>query len=113
MSCICIGEKFIGKPSSEIYLSVLLKSILDISKKFSVVIKPELLLLHKTIFTLEGICRSVDSEVNIWDIVVPWIKRWVVSPKRRLEKISYLKNKNLEMAQKLIKIISFYEKRIP
>ena len=39
--------------------------------------RPELLLLQKTMVVVEGVARSLDPELNIWNAAEPIAKEWV------------------------------------
>jgi ubiquinone biosynthesis protein len=50
-------------------------------------IQPQLLLLQKTLMVVEGIGRSLDNEINMWQLAEPWIKKWAaknISPEAKM-----------------------------
>ena len=53
-----------------------MKQLFSVSHNFNMPMQPQLILLQKTIVTVEGICASLDSTVNIWKVIEPWIKEW-------------------------------------
>ena len=73
-----VGEPIHGKPSEEVSMGRLLLQLLDYTHQFGMHLRPELVLLQKTMVQVEGVARSIDPAHNIWDasetIVSDWIK---------------------------------------
>lgn len=76
LACRSIGEPIIGVDSNKISIGLLMKQLFSVSHNFNMPMQPQLILLQKTIVTVEGICASLDSTVNIWKVIEPWIKEW-------------------------------------
>jgi ubiquinone biosynthesis protein len=76
LACRSIGEPIIGLPVEQISVGKLLKHLFAISHKFDMEIRPELLLLQKTMVTVEGIGYMIYPKVNMWQLAEPWIKQW-------------------------------------
>jgi len=76
LACRSIGEPIIGLPVEQISIGKLLKHLFAISHKFDMEIRPELLLLQKTMVTVEGIGYMLYPKVNMWQLAEPWIKQW-------------------------------------
>jgi ubiquinone biosynthesis protein len=106
LACISIGEMIVGKDSNDICLSKLMLYLLEVGRKFSMQIKPELLLLHKTILTVEGVGRFIDPEINMWKLATPWLKKWMRNPKRKIEQFELIKTKQKKLFQNMSCIIS-------
>lgn len=79
LACRSIGETILNKPSKEVSISSLLKQLFDIAKNFNMSIQPQLLLLQKTMVTVEGVSISLNNNNNIWLLIRPWIKKWARS----------------------------------
>jgi ubiquinone biosynthesis protein len=95
LACISIGEPVIGKSLEEISLAKLLKHLFEVSREFSVKIHPELLLLHKTVLTIEGTSYYLNPKINMWNLASPWIKSWAkknLGVKGEIAKLNYQKN---------------------
>lgn len=76
LACRSIGEPIIGVDSDKISIGLLMKQLFSVSHNFNMPMQPQLILLQKTIVTVEGICASLDNTVNIWKVIEPWIKEW-------------------------------------
>ena len=60
----------------DISFAEVLKQLIEMTKKFEISTKPELLLLQKTIMLVEGTGMMLDPEFNIWIVAQPWVKEW-------------------------------------
>lgn len=76
LACRAIGEPIIGRPVNQISIAHLLKQLFEVTKQFNMETQPQLLLLQKTMVTLEGVGYSIYPEVNMWQLAEPWIKNW-------------------------------------
>lgn len=76
LACRSVGEPIIGLPTNEISISQLLRHLIDLTKRFDMPTQPQLLLLQKTMFMVEGVGSAVYPEVNMWKLAEPWIKQW-------------------------------------
>ncbi len=76
LACRSIGEPIIGLPVNKISIGQLLKQLLEITKKFNMQTQTQLLLLQKTMVTIEGVGLAIYPEVNMWQLAEPWINDW-------------------------------------
>ena len=54
-------------------------------------LRPELVLLQKTMITVEGVARSIDPDHDIWAAAEPVVRRWItreLSPSARLRALA-------------------------
>ncbi|MCZ6910025.1 MAG: 2-polyprenylphenol 6-hydroxylase, partial [Rickettsia endosymbiont of Ixodes persulcatus] len=93
-SCRAVTEPIVGAPTKNIAIGKLLAHLFKITEDFGMEVQPELLLLQKTLIMVEGIGRQLDSNVNMWQLAEPWIKKWAV--------------KNLSPEAKLLRLIKHY-----
>lgn len=76
LACRSIGEPIIGMPVNRVSLGRLLKQLFEVSATFDMVLQTQLLLLQKTLITIEGVGLKIYPEVNMWKLAEPWIKSW-------------------------------------
>lgn len=76
LACRSIGEPIIGLKTNQISIGLLMKQLFSISHNFQMVMQPQLILLQKTMVTIEGLGVSLYPEVNMWELVEPWISKW-------------------------------------
>ena len=72
-----IGEPIRDLDASEISMSRLLTQLFDVTDQFDMATQPQLLLLQKTMVTVEGVARSFDPALNIWDAAEPVVSTWI------------------------------------
>jgi ubiquinone biosynthesis protein len=75
-ACRSIGAPIRGKPVSEISIGRLLAQLFQITKTFDMQTRTELLLLQKTMVTVEGVARDLDPEINFWEAARPVVEAW-------------------------------------
>ncbi|MFP3036202.1 MAG: 2-polyprenylphenol 6-hydroxylase [Wolbachia sp.] len=71
-ACRAIGEPIIGQPIQKISFASLLAQLFKITGDFDMKVQTQLLLLQKTMILLEGTCRKIYPEINMWKIVEAW-----------------------------------------
>lgn len=76
-ACRSIGEPILGRPVSEISIARLLAQLFRITETFAMQTQPQLLLLQKTMVTVEGVARSLDPEINFWQAAEPVVSEWM------------------------------------
>ncbi len=87
-ACRSIGEPILNRPVSEISIGRLLAQLFQITETFAMETQPQLLLLQKTMVTAEGVARSLDPEINFWDVARAPIAEWVrenMGPEARVQ----------------------------
>lgn len=86
-ACRQIGEPIFGQPLKEISIAHLLEQLFQVTERFQMEVQPQLLLLQKTMLTLEGVGRELGPDLNVWMLAEPLIKAWMIDhmgPKGRL-----------------------------
>lgn len=72
-----IGEPIFGKTADGISMSRLLLQLFDVSHMFGMHLRPELVLLQKTMVQVEGVARGLDPKHDMWSASRPIVERWV------------------------------------
>jgi ubiquinone biosynthesis protein len=75
-ACRSIGEPILDRPVTEISIGRLLAQLFQITETFGMQTQPHLLLLQKTMVTVEGVARSLDPAINFWEVARPVIEDW-------------------------------------
>ncbi len=76
MACMAIGKPILGKNLNEISVARLLAQLFKVSETFEMRLQPQLLLLQKTLMLAEGIGRSLNPSINMWEMSKPLIMMW-------------------------------------
>ncbi|NDF13672.1 MAG: 2-polyprenylphenol 6-hydroxylase, partial [Proteobacteria bacterium] len=71
-----VAEPIFGLPQSEISVAKLLSQLFKITRQFEMETQPQLLMLQKTLMMAEGMARTLDPEVNIWNLAGPHVESW-------------------------------------
>lgn len=66
-----VCEPYFTRPLSEISLGEVLAKLFKVAHQFHLTIQPQLLLLQKTLLNVEGIGRTLDPKLDIWETAKP------------------------------------------
>ena len=72
-----VGEPIHGKSASDVSMGRLLLQLLDFTHTFGMQLRPELVLLQKTMVQVEGVARAIDPKHDIWGAAEPIVKDWI------------------------------------
>ena len=73
-----VGEQVFGRPANEISMSRVLIQLFEITALFDMRLRPELVLLQKTMMTVEGVARRICPDHDIWAAADPVVRRWML-----------------------------------
>ena len=93
-----VGEPVFGRPATEVPMSRLLVQLFEITALYDMRLRPELVLLQKTMMTVEGVARRIYPEHDIWAAADPVVRRWML---RELSPVSRMKQFGDEAATAL------------
>lgn len=71
-----IWEPITNKTLKTIPLYIIIKKLLFLVKKYKIKLKPEFLLVQKTLLTIDGVCRTLNSDINLWKIIKNIFKKY-------------------------------------
>jgi ubiquinone biosynthesis protein len=86
-----VGEPVFGRNADGVAMSRVLSQLFEITALFEMRLRPELVLLQKTMVTVEGVARRIDPEHDIWGASEPVVKRWIareLSPVTRIRQFA-------------------------
>ncbi|PSL18306.1 2-octaprenylphenol hydroxylase [Shimia abyssi] len=72
-----VGEPIFGMDATRISMGRLLSYLFEVTERFGMETRTELILLQRTMVVVEGVARSLDPEVNIWDVAKPVVARYI------------------------------------
>jgi len=72
-----IGEPIFGKSARDVSIARLLGQLFETTRRFDMQAQPQLVLLQKTMVVVEGVCRGLDPDFDIWQAARPVAERWV------------------------------------
>jgi ubiquinone biosynthesis protein len=86
-----VGEQVFGRAASEVAMSRVLTQLFEITALFDMRLRPELVLLQKTMMIVEGVARRIDPDHDIWAASDPVVRRWIareLSPVTRVRRFA-------------------------
>jgi ubiquinone biosynthesis protein len=72
-----IGEPLFGRTAEEVSMGKVLLQLFDYTHTFGMALRPELVLMQKTMVQVEGVARAIDPAVNIWNASEPVVGDWI------------------------------------
>jgi len=72
-----VCEPIFDKPLKDISFGRVLLRLFQTSRRFGMVIQPQLVMLQKTLLNIEGLGRDLDPNLDLWDTGKPYLERWM------------------------------------
>jgi len=72
-----VGEPVLGQAATEVSMGRLLTQLFEITAQFDMHLRPELVLLQKTMVSVEGVARRIYPDHNLWEAARPVVKDWI------------------------------------
>ncbi|MEO1246676.1 MAG: ubiquinone biosynthesis regulatory protein kinase UbiB [Pseudomonadota bacterium] len=72
-----VCEPIFQKPLAEISFAQVLLRLFRVAQRFDVEIQPQMILLHKTLFNIEGLGRQLYPQLDLWKTAQPVLRRWM------------------------------------
>jgi len=72
-----VCEPIFNKPLSEISFAQVMIRLFETARRFNMEIQPQLILLQKTLFNIEGLGRELYPELDLWKTAHPILRKWM------------------------------------
>lgn len=72
-----VSEPIFEQPLKDISFGKLLMRLFQVARRFNINIQPQLVLLQKTLLSIEGLSRQLAPELDIWAQAAPQIEKWM------------------------------------
>jgi ubiquinone biosynthesis protein len=72
-----VGEPIFGMDASRISMARLLAYLFEVTERFGMETRTELILLQRTMVVVEGVARSLNPYINIWDVAQPIVEDYI------------------------------------
>ena len=72
-----VGEPIFGMDASRISMARLLSYLFEVTERFGMETRTELILLQRTMVVVEGVARSLDPHMNIWEVARPVVENYI------------------------------------
>ena len=86
-----VGEPIFGMDSTRISMARLLSYLFEVTERFGMETRTELILLQRTMVVVEGVARSLNPHMNIWHVAHPVVEAYIktsIGPKAALNDIA-------------------------
>ena len=85
-----VCEPIFNKPLKDISFAQLLLRLFQTARRFNMEVQPQLMLLQKTLFNIEGLGRDLYPELDLWQTAKPFLESWTrerMSPGATLKRL--------------------------
>ena len=72
-----VGEPIFGMDATRISMGRLLNYLFEVTERFGMQTRTELILLQRTMVVVEGVARSLDPHINIWQAARPVVEGYI------------------------------------
>ncbi len=72
-----VCEPIFNKPLKDISFAQVLLRLFETARRFDMQIQPQLILLQKTLFNIEGLGRELYPELDLWKTAQPILRSWM------------------------------------
>ena len=72
-----VGEPIFGMDASHISMGRLLNYLFEVTERFGMETRTELILLQRTMVVVEGVARSFNPHINIWQVAQPIVESYI------------------------------------
>ena len=100
-----VGEPIFGMDATKISMGKLLSYLFEVTERFGMETRTELILLQRTMVVVEGVSRSLNPQINIWRVAQPIVEAYIrksIGPQALFKDIS-----------KTVRVLSRFGPRLP
>lgn len=72
-----VCEPIFAKPIKDISFGRLLMNLFRTARRFNMEVQPQLVLLEKTMFQIEGLGRKLYPDLDLWESAKPYLEQWM------------------------------------
>ncbi len=72
-----VGEPIFGADATGISMGRLLHYLFEVTERFGMETRTELILLQRTMVVVEGVARSLNAHINIWQVARPIVESYI------------------------------------
>ncbi len=72
-----VGEPIFGMDATRISMARLLAYLFEVTERFGMETRTELILLQRTMVVVEGVARSLNPTINIWKVAQPIVEDYI------------------------------------
>jgi len=110
-----VCEPIFNKPLSEISFAQVMLRLFETARRFDMEIQPQLILLQKTLFNIEGLGRELYPQLDLWKTAHPVLRQWMneqIGPRAALDQIREDLPQIRDAARELPNIVKYMSEKI-
>jgi ubiquinone biosynthesis protein len=110
-----VCEPIFNKPLSEISFAQVMVRLFETARRFDMEIQPQLILLQKTLFNIEGLGRELYPQLDLWKTAHPILRQWMseqVGPRAALDQLREDLPQIREAARELPGVVRYLSEQI-
>jgi ubiquinone biosynthesis protein len=110
-----VCEPIFNKPLSEISFAQVMLRLFETARRFDMEIQPQLILLQKTLFNIEGLGRELYPQLDLWKTAHPILRQWMseqMGPRAALDQLREDLPQIRDAARELPGIVSHLAEKI-
>ncbi|MGJ8627100.1 MAG: 2-polyprenylphenol 6-hydroxylase [Sulfitobacter sp.] len=94
-----VGEPIFGMDATRISMARLLSYLFEVTERFGMETRTELILLQRTMVVVEGVARSLNPHINIWEVASPIVTDYIAKSIGPRAVLTDLKNTAMVLAR--------------
>ncbi|MFG6581798.1 2-polyprenylphenol 6-hydroxylase [Sulfitobacter sp. 1A12779] len=94
-----VGEPIFGMDATRISMARLLTYLFEVTERFGMETRTELILLQRTMVVVEGVARSLNPHINIWEVASPIVTDYITKSLGPRAIVSDLRDTAMVMAR--------------
>jgi len=99
-----VCEPIFEQPLQEISFGQLLLRLFTTAQRFNMQVQPQLLLLQKTLLSVEGLARQLYPNLDIWATAKPVMERWLREQRSFKSLLKIIREEGYETTDQLLKL---------
>lgn len=72
-----VCEPIFERPLKDISFALVVLRLFQVARRFQMEVQPQLVLLQKTLFAVEGLGRQLDPDLDLWTTAKPFLEKWL------------------------------------
>lgn len=100
-----VGEPLFGRTAADVSMGRVLTQLFEITALFDMRLQPQLVLLQKTMMTVEGVARRLDPDHDIWKAADPVVRRWMLRELGPAARAKRFADEGLEALRNIARLI--------
>ncbi len=103
-----VCEPIFEKPLKDISFAQVVMKLFIVARRFQMEVQPQLVLLQKTLFAIEGLGRQLYPELDLWATGKPFLEKWIkeqTGPKKLIKLLKQYRAFYVEKLPELPKLM--------